>query len=427
MKYNDLVQFEPIETVVQLREADDKREAATLVKTYVISDRMADILTRLVIPQLQFAEPKDNRGLLVVGNYGTGKSHLMSALSAVAEHGDLAASLTNARVATVASAIAGQFRVVRTEIGTTTMPLRDILFGELELALDEMGIPYSFPAMSEAPNSKDLLVAMMSAFHERYPEQGLLLVVDELLDFLRSRRDQELVLDLTFLRELGEACRLTRFRFVAGIQESLFDSPRFQFVADSVRRVKDRFEQVRIAREDVAYVVAERLLRKDARQRGRIREHLQQFTPLYGTMAERMDDFVRLFPVHPAYLEVFERVYVAEKREVLKTLSAEMQAHLEDDVPTDQPGLIAYDSYWTRLRENPSFRSVPEIKAVIDRSQVLEDRVRNAFTRPQYRPAALRIIHALSVHRLTTGDIYAPLGATAEELRDSLINDFLPP
>jgi hypothetical protein len=33
---------------------------------------------------------------------------------------------------------------------------------------------------------------------------------------------------------------------------------------------------------------------------------------------------------------------------------------------------------------------------------------------------ALRLIHALSVHRLTTGDIYAPLGATAEELRDTL-------
>src|SRR5690606_20019931 len=40
--------------------------------------------------------------------------------------------------------------------------------------------------------------------------------------------------------------------------------------------------------------------------------------------------------------------------------------------------------------------------------------------RPAYKPMALRIIHALSVHRLTTGDIYAPLGATAEELRDSL-------
>ena len=421
MKYKDLVQFEPIETVVQLRAADEKDEAGQLVKTYVISNRMADLLTRLVIPQLQFAEPKDNKGLLVVGNYGTGKSHLLSVLSAVAEHADLRGLLTNEQVAEASVPIAGQFLVVRTEIGATTMPLRDILFGELELALAEkMGVAYQFPPMSQAPNSKDLLVAMMTAFHEKYPDQGLLLVVDELLDFLRSRRDQELVLDLTFLRELGEACRLSRFRFMAGIQESLFDSPRFQFVADSVRRVKDRFEQVRIAREDVAYVVAERLLRKNDRQRALIGEHLQRFTPLYGTMAEKMDDFVRLFPVHPAYLETFERVYVAEKREVLKTLSAAMQTRLDQDVPRDEPGLIAYDSYWASLRDNPSFRAIPEIKEVIDKSQVLEDRVAHAFTRPAYKPAALRIIHALSVHRLTTADIYAPLGATAEELRDDL-------
>jgi hypothetical protein len=63
---------------------------------------------------------------------------------------------------------------------------------------------------------------------------------------------------------------------------------------------------------------------------------------------------------------------------------------------------------------------VPEIKEVIDKSTVLEARIQQAFTRPQYKPAALRIIHALSVHRLTTSDIYAPLGATAEELRDDL-------
>jgi len=420
VKYRELVQFVPIDTVVQLREADEREGAEALVRTYVISERMADLLERLVIPQLQFAAPKDNKGLLVVGNYGTGKSHLLSVLSAVAEHRDLATSLTNSQIAQAAHSIAGQFRLVRTEIGATTMPLRDIVFGELELALSQMGVSYAFPPLSQAPNSKDLLVAMMSAFHERFPDQGLLLVVDELLDYLRSRRDLDLVLDLTFLRELGEACRLTRFRFLAGLQESLFDSPRFQFVADSIRRVKDRFEQVRIARQDVAYVVAERLLHKDAGQKGRVREHLRQFTPLYGAMAERMDDFVRLFPVHPAYLELFERVTMAEKREVLKTLSAEMQTRLDSEVPADEPGLIAYDSYWARLRDNPSFRSIPEIKEVIDKSQVLEDRVQNAFTRPQYRPAALRLIHALSVHRLTTGDIYAPLGATAEELRDGL-------
>jgi hypothetical protein len=420
MKYRDLVQFDPIETVVQLRAADERAEAERLVRTYVISERMADLLTRLVFPHLQYTTPADNRGLFIVGNYGTGKSHLMSVLSAVAEHVDLAAALTNPAVAQAAGEIAGRFQVVRAEIGSTTMPLRDILLGELEMALAERGIKHEFPPMDQAPNSKDLLVAMMAAFDEHYPGQGLLLVVDELLDYLRSRRDQALVLDLTFLRELGEAGRLTRFRFMAGIQESLFDSPRFQFVADSVRRVKDRFEQVRIAREDVAYVVAERLLRKDERQKGLVREHLARFTPLYGDMAEKLDDFVRLFPVHPAYLETFERVYVAEKREVLKTLSAAMGDRLDKDVPRDEPGLIAYDSYWSVLRDNPSFRSIPEIKEVIDKSQVLEDRVEHAFTRPAYKPSAVRLIYALSVHRLTTGDIYAPLGATAEELRDDL-------
>jgi hypothetical protein len=45
MKYRDLVQFDPIETVVQLRAADERAEAERLVHTYVISERMADLLT----------------------------------------------------------------------------------------------------------------------------------------------------------------------------------------------------------------------------------------------------------------------------------------------------------------------------------------------------------------------------------------------
>lgn len=151
----------------------------------------------------------------------------------------------------------------------------------------------------------------------------------------------------------------------------------------------------------------------------KIREYLTPFAKFYGHMNERMDEFDRLFPVHPDYIDTFERVTAVEKREVLKTLSLAMKKLLDQEVPENRPGLIAYDSYWTNLRENPSFRAVPDIKAVIDCSQVLESRITQAFTRPAYKPMALRIIHALSVHRLTTGDIYAPLGATAEELRDA--------
>lgn len=420
MKYSELIHFEPIDDIIQLRLADKESVARQMVETYVVSDRLADQLNSLVIPQLQFDKPQDNKGLLVVGNYGTGKSHLMAVLSAVAEHAELAERISHPAVAENADAIAGRFKVIRIEIGAVEMPLRDIICGKLEEHLAEMGVHYSFPNSATITNNKDPFIEMMGAFQEKYPDQGLLLVVDELLDYLRGRKDQALVLDLGFLREVGEVCKTTRFRFMAGVQESLFDNPRFQFVAESLRRVKDRFEQVRIAREDVAYVVARRLLKKDAKQEGLIRAHLQQFAPLYGSMNERMDEFVRLFPVHPAYLDTFEQVYVAEKREVLKTLSRAIRDLVDQEVPEDQPGLIAYDSYWKNLTDNPSFRAVPEIKEVIDRSSVLESRIQQAYPIKNYRPVALRAIHALSVHRLTTNDIYAPIGPTAEELRDNL-------
>jgi hypothetical protein len=420
MKYGDLIQFEPIESVVQLRNADQLDAAKHLVSTYVISDEMAEKLTSLVIPDLQFDAPSDNKGLMVVGNYGTGKSHLMSVLSAIAEDAATLPLIRCAPVAKAAQRIAGKFKVIRTEIGAVTMSLRDILTAEIEEHLSKLGVSYSFPSAATVTNNKRGFEEMMALFHQTYPDHGLLVVVDELLDYLRSRKDQELILDLNFLREVGEVCKDLRFRFVAGIQEAIFDSPRFSFVAESVRRVKDRFEQILIARSDVKFVVAERLLRKTPAQQAQIRDHLLPFAKFYGNMNERMDEFVRLFPVHPDYIDTFERVTAVEKREVLKSLSIAMRKRLNDTLPSNEPGLIAYDNYWNTLRENPSFRAVPDIRAVIDCSQVLESRIDAAFPMKPFKPMARRIIQALSVHRLTTGDIHIPVGPTAAELRDTL-------
>ncbi|WP_419627495.1 DUF6079 family protein, partial [Thiolapillus sp.] len=418
--YGDLIQFDPIESVVQLRDADKSSAAQHLVNTYVISDEMAERLIQLVIPQMQFEQPVDNKGLLVVGNYGTGKSHLMSVVSSLAADASLLEGVNHSGVRDAAEQIAGRFKVIRTEIGATTMSLRDILVAELEESLDKLGVDYVFPDAGTITSHKRAFEDMMEKFDQAYPKHGLLLVVDELLDYLRTRKDQELILDLNFLREIGEVCKDLRFRFMAGVQEAIFDSPRFAFVADSIRRVKDRFEQILIARSDVKYVVAERLLKKNAEQQAKIRDYLTPFARFYGNMNERMDEFVRLFPVHPDYIDTFERVTVVEKREVLKTLSLGMKGILDKDVPQDAPGLIAFDSYWNTLKQNASFRAIPDIRAVIDCSQVLESRIENAFPRKQYKPMALRLIRALSLHRLTTGDIYAPMGASAEELRDRL-------
>ncbi|MFW9994867.1 MAG: DUF6079 family protein, partial [Candidatus Odinarchaeota archaeon] len=85
MKYSDIANFEAITTVIQIQEVDDNTRAKELIKTLVISGGMEERINSLFIPNVQFQEIKDNKGVLIIGNYGTGKSHLMSVLSKIAE------------------------------------------------------------------------------------------------------------------------------------------------------------------------------------------------------------------------------------------------------------------------------------------------------------------------------------------------------
>lgn len=418
MKYSELIHFQPIESVIELRQANKSAKAKELVSTYVISADMADRLCDLVFPQLQYAKPQDNRGLLIVGNYGTGKSHLMSVISAVAESEEMAVLVSNDKLRKAAPAIAGKFKVIRLEIGSTEMSLREIITGHLEEKLAEWGVTFQFPPADKVRENKTSLEAMMDAFHKTFPNHGLLLVVDELLDYLRSRRDQPLILDLGFLREIGEVCKELRFRFMAGVQEAIFDSGRFAHVADAISRVKDRFQQVKIATTDVKFVVSQRLLHKTPEQLVAIREYLAPFAKYYGNMTERMDDYAALFPIHPDYVETFERIPIVEKRGVLQIISYAIKELIGQSVPTDRPGIVAFDSYWKALKENAAHRALPEVKAIIECSTTLEDKVQSAFPKKTYKPMAVRIIEGLSVHRLTTGD--SPIGLTPEELRDKL-------
>jgi hypothetical protein len=425
MKYSELISFEPIDSVKVLRDADDLTAARRDVETLVVSSRLAEQLTDVIFPNLDLDNPRDPKGILVVANYGTGKTHLMSVVSSIAEHGELVGSLTADAVKDAAGPVAGRYQVIRAEIGATQMSLRDIITSELTEGLQRIGVEFEFPDMTKATGTKKDLVRMMQAFEAVHPEQGLLFVLDEMLDYLASRRDNELRVDLAVLREIGEICKETRFRFMGGVQEAIFDNPRFASAADAVRRVKERFTQMRISREDIAFVVQERLLRKTAAQKAMIREHLQRFTPAYEGMAENLESFVSLFPVHPSYLKTFELVTLVEKRKVLTTLSDEMRAVLNHDVPGDAPGLICYDTYRAQLELDPSNRAIPDVREVLDRAQVLRSRVEKALPTKEYISTALRIVDALAVHRLTTEDINAPIGPSITELRDDIT--LLPP
>ena len=318
MKYAEIINFNPIESVIQLTAANDKSIATNLVKSYVMSDDMADKLKNNMLSQLRMEDVVDNKGVLLVGNYGTGKSHLMSVISAVALDADNLSYVQNKKFMGDAKCIAGCFEVLRIEIGASQMSLRNIILNKVKQDFESRGLSFSFPEEKDIITNKDVLLKMMEIFSSKYPEKGYLIVVDEFLDYLGGRKAQEVKLDLGFMRELGEIIKSTRLRIIIGVQEKLFDNPNFSFVSETLSRVKDRFEQVIIRKEDTAYVVSERILKKTPEQKAAVREHLLPFCSLYSNMSERIEEYVDLFPIHPSYIEVFNKIYIIENRHILK-------------------------------------------------------------------------------------------------------------
>ena len=420
MKYSELISFKPIESTIQLLETADKKVAQDMVQTYVMSDTMADNLKATVIDQLQMEEVIDNKAVMIVGNYGTGKSHLMSVIAAIATDADALAYVQNKKFGKDMEIVSGKFEVLRLKVDGLTMPLREVILAEIEDDFANRGIAYTVPNLDNVRDNARLIKEVMQAFQSKYSDKGYLIVIDELLSYLTSRDERQIVLDLAFLQSMAEMCSKSKLRLICGVQEKVFDNPRFSFVSETLKKVGDRFTQIIITKEATSYVVSERILKKTPEQKAMIRQHIEKFSGLYAGMSSKMDDFVNLFPIHPSYIEVFNKIYLIENRHILKNISLTIKEIFNKEVPADRPGIISFDDYWPAIKSNGLLKSDVTISRVVGASGQLEEIVNRSFTKAAYKPMALQIIYALSVHRLTTNGLDVQFGLTAENLKDDL-------
>ena len=420
MKYSELISFKPIESTIQLLETADKKVAQDMVQTYVMSDTMAENLKATVIDQLQMEEVVDNKAVMIVGNYGTGKSHLMSVIAAIATDDDNLQFAQNKHFAKDMEIIAGKFEVLRLKVDGLTMPLREIILAEIEDDFANRGIDYTVPDLNNVRDNARLIKEVMQVFQAKYPDKGYMIVIDELLSYLTSRDERQIVLDLAFLQSMAEMCSKSRIRLICGVQEKVFDNPRFSFVSETLKKVGDRFTQIIITKEATAYVVSERILKKTPEQKALIRQHLEKFSGLYTGMSSKMEDFVDLFPIHPSYIDVFNKIYVIENRHILKNISMTIKDIFDEQVPEEAPGIISFDDYWPAIKSNGLLKSDVTISRVVSASGQLEEIINRSFAKAAYKPIAKQIIYALSVHRLTTNGLDVQFGLTAENLKDDL-------
>lgn len=422
MHYRELFQLNPIKTVIELEDANARATALLLVERFVVTPSLQDMLQRVALPQLGKAEGVEGKGIFVVGHYGTGKSHVMSFLSALAEHGDAPEHLRPHPELTPAryQAFAGQYVVKRTQLAGMKRSLYWGVAHQLTELATSLGVPFTFKDEHDIVNPKPELERFLTAI-EQATGKGVMLVIDELLHYLESRNDQDLVIDLQILQALGEFCDGHRFVFMAGLQRTLFQHPRFHGIAGEVSKVRKRFNDFLIDNKGVAQLIESYLFAKTAEQQATIRRLLLAHKDLFDTIGPDIDRMVALFPAHPLFIDEFQSVAVVERREILTVLSVEAARLAECEVDTGRPQLITSDLYWQHVATDAGLDANHAVQLVKHNAQVLGSKIAEAPLTTDEKAVALRLVGALAVNRLTTPNISDPVGLTPEALKNRLL------
>lgn len=422
MKYNELIQFEPINEVVKFSRTSDPEYQNNLIRTFVFSQAYEKALMPMICRILDYSSTDEAFGIQVVGNYGTGKSHLMSLVSLIAENAQLLDLVTNEKPKSQLKRVAGKYKVLRFELGNTES-LWEVITYKLGGFLTDNGITFSFDGHGPKTYFEKIQL-MMAEFEEKFTDKGMLVVIDEMLSYLKGRSDDPAKLsnDLQVLQALGQACDSSKFRIVFGVQEMVYHAPEFQFAAAMLQKVKDRYRDIQITKDDVSFVVKMRLLRKSEHQKQKIRTHLNQFLPLFSNMHARTEEYVELYPVHPSYFENFQLIRIGKsQREILKTLSTQFQEIIDNEVPENNPGLITYDMYWNNMSGSPDLMSIPDVFKVKEITDTIYDKIEINLTgvRASKKPIAKRIANAAAI-KILQADLNKQNGVIAEQLLDDL-------
>lgn len=421
MKYSELLQFEPITEVVKFDRLSDPNYRKSLVRTFVFSKSYEDTIIPFLCKNLDYTTTDDTFGLQIVGNYGTGKSHLMSLFTLIADNADYLNDVTNPKAKEHLAKIAGKYKVHRFEMGNS-QELWDIVCYQIDKFLVGEGIDYSLKTAAPMEPYAEQIARMMAHFEAKYPDKGFMFVIDEMLSYLKGRSQSDrLNRDLAVLQALGQASDHSKFRVVFGVQEVIYNAPEFQFAATMLGRVNDRFKQITITKQDVKFVTEQRLLHKNDQQREAIRRHLSQFTQYFNDLHNNMEEYVELFPVHPAFFDNFQLVKIKDgQREILRTLSQKFDALQNSDVPTTEPGLISYDSYWVNLTA-PDMQTDPDVHRINEVMALVGQKIDDNFVGPYAGDNSLahRIARACGV-KILQAPLQTTNGVSAETLMDDL-------
>jgi hypothetical protein len=389
-----------------LKEIKAQRE---LVGSFIISDS----LERQILEFFEDIEKPTHKARNIIGNYGSGKSHLVGFLTSLVEKPELAEAVSNEHVKSQVRQHEHPFLTVQFELQSGQVELKRWFYAKTRQQLKakhDLDIPAFDPIQDF--DDKENIAAIIEIVKHQFPSHGLLIVIDEISDFLSAKQKEGMKSDLQFLRVLGQVCQDQDFMFIGSMQEDVFTSPKFKDVASEIGRIGERFQNIIIHKEDIKKVISERIVPKSTSQKHQLEKRLSPFAEKIEAVGKNIDEYINMFPLTPFLIELFSDLPYFEKRGVIQFAMSEIRYILNQPFPY----FITFDKIYDLLENNPNKRNLEEIYELSKSMSILLQKIN--LLEDKYQKDAEKIVKGLAIYSLWNK---REKGATSQELANNLM------
>ncbi len=427
MKIGDLVHVPPVRTVVRLADLGDRALRHGLVEAFVftaeVSFALAMILHKIVAGR--------GEGFFVIGNYGSGKSHLLNILS-ISLNDDAARRILSDGCRDCPDGVEGlpelftraaARRPLVVEVSLVEHSNREHLEQiVLSRVAEKLGNGAGLPDKNWLDLPRTPAFQHLCRELERSGYGGLVLLIDELSEFLRSKETAAAYNeDVRFLQYLGELAGDVPAWIVATMQENIETTGSLS--GELLHKIKDRYPvRFQLSGAHVKAIVSGRLVRHKEAAADGLPRVLAELQDAFTSLPFSREDFIALYPVHPATVELLDelRTLFSQHRGVIDFIHYRLAGDPRRAIPSflEQPAtaLLTPDYIFDHFRDR--IRETVETSAYSE--QVYHHFEREAgriFPEPEDALTALRLLKLLILGALGR----APRRFTAAELTRLLL------
>jgi len=316
VKIRDLIEVPPVRTVIRLADLADSSLRRHLVETFIFTGEVTFTLANI----LEKVAGSVGKGFFVIGNFGSGKSHLLNVISLIMNDSEARESFkASCRDGSASESKlpelleqAAQVNPLVVEISLVEHSNREYLE---EIVLKELSARLQAASGSDVEAllniddkpRREAFAAIAEAI-KKHNHGGLLLLIDELSEFLRSKENVRAYNeDVRFLQYLGEFAENLPAWIIATMQENIENTG--SLAGELLHKIKDRYPvRFRLSGEHVKEIVAGRLIRKKEEAEIELPRVYDQLQGMFDGLPFSREDFMALYPVHPATVEMLDEL-----------------------------------------------------------------------------------------------------------------------